>query len=292
MPELEPQRAPDHHCLLIDQGSSRIKWIGALWTAMSGRWDLDVTSFGEGDAESLAAALDTGEIMPPEAVLLTSVATPERAAVIEGVVADQTSAELVRLTSQQETCGIVNGYRRFEKLGADRWMAIVGGAVHYGLPLVVMDLGTATTLDAVDETGCHLGGLIFPGPGSMVDALKSSTALDLSGASFAARARRPAGAPQRDTLKAIEGGIVTAQLGALGAFVKWFRTRLETALADGVKIVITGGAAGAILSADFGGSDEQVIHDPLLVFRGMLISRFGPGEPRHDNYGGHFREES
>jgi type III pantothenate kinase len=277
VPELQPQRGPDRHCLLVDQGNSRIKWIGAVWSAMSSHWDLDVTTFGEGDVEALERVLDSGDMLPPEEVLLSSVASEDRAAEVELAVAAHSAARVVPLRSEAETCGIRNGYRDPAQLGVDRWMAVLGAARHHGLPLVVMDLGSATTLDAVDGRGRHLGGLILPGPDAMLGALKSGTDLDLSNATVDSRRKCAAGEAQRETLRAIEGGIVTAQLGALEQFVEWFRKRLGNGSGGELKIVVTGGAAGAILRQ----SDYQLTHDPLLLFKGMLLSRFGPGEPQH-----------
>lgn len=278
---------PDRHCLLIDQGNSRVKWIGAVWSAMSRNWDLDVTTFAEGPVEALEATLDSGDMLPPEEVLLASVAPEQRAAEVELVVAAHSAAGVVRLRSQAEACGIRNGYRDPAKLGVDRWMAVLGGAEHHGLPLVVMDLGSATTLDAVDARGRHLGGLILPGPAAMLGALEAGTALDLSKASLGARRKCAAGEAQGETLRAIEGGIVTAQIGALEQFVRWFRKRLGNGSGGELKIVVTGGAAGAILRQ----SDYQLTHDPLVVFKGMLLSRYGRGDSKPGDPGDHFREE-
>ncbi len=275
MPELEPARPAERHCLLVDQGSSRIKWIVAVVGPMSGHWDLDVTSFGEGDAGALARALDSGGMLPPGEVLLSSVGSDEWRGDIEDVLAMGTSAQVTRLRSERETRGIRNGYRKPETLGVDRWMAVVAAAHHHGMPVVVMDLGTATTLDAVDHERRHHGGLILPGPWSMCRALEAGT--DLEPGDAASSRRGPpcrAGEAQRDTERAIEGGMVTAQYGALTQFIRWFRKRLGNGSAGELKVVVTGGAAGAIL----GRSDYQLIHDPLLVFRGMLLSRFDPAD--------------
>lgn len=274
MPELEPSRPPDRHCLLIDQGSSRVKWISAVWHAMSGNWNLDVTSFGEGEVADFEAAMESGEMIPPEEVLLTSVASDERIKALEGAIGSCTSAKILRLCSEAEACGIRNGYRKPQSLGSDRWMAILAGAVHHGVPMVVMDLGTASTLDAVDEAGKHLGGLILPGPMTMLNALAGSTAVSFKTEPDPQGIRRTSGEAQRETQAAIEGGVVTAQTGALGVFLDWFEQQLGEGKSAEIKTVVTGGAAGAILRQ----SVCQLTHDPLLVFRGMLLARFGPGE--------------
>ena len=77
--------------------------------------------------------------------------------------------------------GLVNGYDHPARLGADRWVAMIG-AWHRLLgqgparPLVVVMVGTAVTVDAIDATGQFLGGLILPGHGIMLRALESGTA--------------------------------------------------------------------------------------------------------------------
>lgn len=272
-PELEKPRPPNRYCLLIDRGSSRIKWIGAVWHAMSGRWDLDVTSFGEGGLEDLEHALSGGQIMPPEEVLYCCVGSDERSAELERALAAHCSAKAVRMRSQANCCGVANGYREPEQLGADRWMAIVGAVAQYNAPALVMDLGTATTIDMVDPKGRHLGGMILPGPGTMLRALGMQTELETDGAEgFDARGR--SGEPQANTSSAIHGGIVSAQNGALSEALRWFDDHLGDMGDTQVQVIVTGGAAGAILKQ----SVYQLTHDPLLVFRGMLSSRFGFGE--------------
>jgi type III pantothenate kinase len=274
MPELEPARKPDRHCLLIDQGSSRIKWIGAMWSARTENWSLDVTTFGEGDLDDFTTAIDKGVMQPPEEVLLSSVASDERMAALESAIAERFSAKSIRLQSAPQTCGVKNGYRNPDQLGDDRWMAIVGGASHYGLPFVVMDIGTASTLDAVDPDGRHLGGLIFPGPATMSDSLETGTDMEVGVPGRAGRLETTPGEAQAETSAAIYWGIVTAQTGALHQFIDWFRDKLNSEDEKNLKVLITGGAANVILAM----SDYQLTHDPLLVFKGMLCSRYGSGE--------------
>ena len=77
--------------------------------------------------------------------------------------------------------GLVNGYDHPARLGADRWVALIGGwhrMLTHGpaQPLVVVMVGTAVTVDAVDSSGKFLGGLILPGHGIMLRALESGTA--------------------------------------------------------------------------------------------------------------------
>jgi type III pantothenate kinase len=80
-----------------------------------------------------------------------------------------------------QQAGISNGYDHPSRLGADRWVAMIGArwhVLHRGAPrpaLVVM-VGTAVTVDAIDTGGHFLGGLILPGFGVMLKALEMGTA--------------------------------------------------------------------------------------------------------------------
>ena len=84
------------------------------------------------------------------------------------------------IASAQEA-GLSNGYDHPTRLGADRWVAMIGArqrmlAQGPARPLVVVMVGTAVTVEAIDAEGRFLGGLILPGHGIMLRALESGTA--------------------------------------------------------------------------------------------------------------------
>jgi len=85
------------------------------------------------------------------------------------------------VVSSEAEAGLRNGYDHPTRLGADRWVAMIG-AYHRMLaqgaprPMVVVMVGTAVTVEAVDASGKFLGGLILPGHGIMLRALESGTA--------------------------------------------------------------------------------------------------------------------
>jgi type III pantothenate kinase len=85
------------------------------------------------------------------------------------------------VVSSAEEAGITNGYDHPTRLGADRWVAMIGArhrmlAAGPARPMVVVMVGTAVTVEAVDVGGRFLGGLILPGHGIMLRALESGTA--------------------------------------------------------------------------------------------------------------------
>jgi type III pantothenate kinase len=81
------------------------------------------------------------------------------------------------IVSQHVECGVVNGYDRPGLLGPDRWAALI--AAHHRAPnepVLIITVGTAVTIDALDDRGMFVGGLIVPGFGLMLDALEAGTA--------------------------------------------------------------------------------------------------------------------
>jgi type III pantothenate kinase len=87
------------------------------------------------------------------------------------------------VVSSAEEAGLTNGYDHPMRLGADRWVAMVGAfermkSQHPGQrkPIIVVMVGTAVTVEAIDQHGKFLGGIILPGHGIMLRALESGTA--------------------------------------------------------------------------------------------------------------------
>ncbi|RMX03479.1 type III pantothenate kinase [Corticibacter populi] len=83
--------------------------------------------------------------------------------------------------SSQQAAGLINGYDHPGRLGADRWVAMIGArnrqlARQVSKPIIVVMVGTAVTVEAIDASGHFLGGLILPGHGIMLRALESGTA--------------------------------------------------------------------------------------------------------------------
>ncbi len=85
------------------------------------------------------------------------------------------------VVSSEFEAGVHNGYDHPTRLGADRWVAMIGAyhrmcAAGYPRPLVVVMVGTAVTVEAINAEGKFLGGFILPGHGIMLRALESGTA--------------------------------------------------------------------------------------------------------------------
>jgi type III pantothenate kinase len=184
----------------IDSGNSRIKW-GAY---EGGRW-LAQGALGHDEAGTLEAL--AGRWPTPARVMLANVAGPAAAANIRTRLAAW-SAVLCEVRSEEQRCGVTNGYENPAQLGVDRWCALIGARRLSPLPTLVVMAGTATTVDALDGDGVFCGGLILPG----IDLMRRVLARDTAGLPLAAG--RHAAWP-RCTDDAILSGAIEAQAGAI-----------------------------------------------------------------------------
>ena len=238
--------------LLIDQGNTRLKWV----LARCG--EIDKESAGHGDLEVFMQTCQRDALFHPDSVLISSVAGREEARALAGFCESRWGQKTQLLESTEQRGGVRNAYREPTMLGVDRWLAIVGAVTRHGSPVVIWDLGTATTLDAVDDTGQHLGGIIYPGPATMLGSLGRGTKLrvpkDLEDADVT---------PGRSTSGCISNGVFAAQVGALNQFLR----NASEEMGGAPILVVTGGAASQVLPL----LDFDSIHDPWLVFRGMLV---------------------
>ena len=120
-------------------------------------------------------------------------------------------------------------------LGVDRLMAVVGAAGHYGPgPLVVVDLGTAVKIDALNAAGVHVGGAIAPGIGIAVEEMFERTAR-LSHTTF----HQPLKAVGGSNAAAIDSGVILGFAGMVNGMV----ARFSKELGSPVRVVATGGWA-------------------------------------------------
>lgn len=92
-----------------------------------------------------------------------SVLDAARQARLDACLAENFGDEVTRFRSQARAGGVINGYQRPSQLGVDRWLAMIGAAGLVGGDCLVVDAGSAITLDLLRADGRHLGGAILPG---------------------------------------------------------------------------------------------------------------------------------
>lgn len=164
--------------LAIDIGNTRLKW--ALYA--SPQPGAAVISHGAVFLENIDELSETDwKLLPPPSSMLGCVVAGEavRRRVEEQLEMWDLSPRWV--VSSAHEAGVTNGYDHPARLGADRWVALIGARGHVlargpARPALVVMIGTAVTVDALDKDGRFLGGLILPGHGIMLKSLESGTA--------------------------------------------------------------------------------------------------------------------
>ncbi len=164
--------------LALDVGNTRLKWaqydapaVGARLLAHGAVFLENIDRLAEDEWKTLPA---------PTAIL---------GCIVAGDAVKRRIAEQMDLwealprwvVSSAAEAGLSNGYDHPARLGADRWVAMIGA--HHRLlargvrkPCLVVMIGTAVTVEAIDASGRFLGGIILPGHGIMLRALEAGTA--------------------------------------------------------------------------------------------------------------------
>lgn len=212
--------------ICLDSGNTRIKWgvhDGEQWLAQGALVHAEVDQL---------AALAVRWPAATRVVLanVAGVAAGERIRAALGPLAGR----LQEVHSSAAAGGVVNGYRFPEKLGVDRWCALIGARSLNRSPTLVVMAGTATTIDTLAADGRFLGGLILPGVELMRESLGKGTAgLPIAAGEYHAY-------PQC-TEDAIHSGVLEAQAGAIER--AWAR------LAGDKCCLLAGGNAGLLAPA-------------------------------------------
>jgi type III pantothenate kinase len=220
--------------LALDIGNTRLKW--ALYdTPRCGAQPLEQGAEFLENIEKLAEG-PWSKVRPPQYVLGCAVASD----VIRRRVEDQMEAWDVApqwVVASEAEAGLRNGYDYPARLGADRWVAMIGAYQHMlaqgpAQPMVLVMVGTAVTVEAVDASGMFLAGLILPGHGIMLRALESGTA----GLHVPTGEVKPF---PTNTSDALTSGGTYAIAGAVECMVQHVRQRCGAE----PKCIMTGGAA-------------------------------------------------
>jgi type III pantothenate kinase len=196
-----------------------------------------------------------------QAMVMASVVPAWSAAAAE--VAARHSVPFLEATA--ETVPIPVRIDRPSEAGADRLVnAFAAGRLH-GTPAIVVDFGTATTLDVVAADGAYVGGAIAAGLQLGLDALASRTAM-LPRIELAA----PERVIGRDTVSAMQSGAVIGHIGLANELIHRTRAELAAQSPEGsrIHVVLTGGLSNEPWAREVRGIDTI---DPLLTIRGLVL---------------------
>lgn len=168
------------------------------------------------------------------------------------------------VTATAQACGVTNSYQTPQLLGTDRWAALIAAWQHYHAPCVVVNAGTALTVDALgvgqDGKGVFLGGLIVPGLRLMEECLVKGTA-DIG---------RTNGMIQYfpiNTGDAIYTGALSAMAGAVNSII----VKLEQQTKQKLRCILSGGDAAMLGEMLERYEVEKLIIADNLVLQGLLF---------------------
>jgi type III pantothenate kinase len=187
-----------------------------------------------------------------KAVYFASVASQEKVAAIK----QQLGLDHLpwrQVYSEAKACGVSNSYQQPQVLGVDRWLAMLGTQLLFpSQNTLIVDAGTAVTIDWLAQDGQHGGGWIIPGLKMQQQAVVKNTAKVFNSEMFNGRLE-----PGADTVTGLQNGCLAAVLGAIR--LAWQQTPRD-------KLVLTGGDSKFLKSYL---SDLPIVVEPLLIFHGL-----------------------
>lgn len=144
------------------------------------------------------------------------------------------------------------------QVGADLVVNAVAGLKYYGAPIIMIDMGTATTISVVDDKKNYVGGMILPGVKISLDALVNRTS-QLPRISLEA----PKKVIGRNTIDCMKSGMIMGQAACLDGMIQ----RIFDELGYEAPVVATGGLAGCIVPY----CKQEIIYDNELTLKGLGI---------------------
>ncbi|AEY64425.1 type III pantothenate kinase [Clostridium sp. BNL1100] len=155
--------------------------------------------------------------------------------------------------------GINIRYQNPKEVGADRIVNAVAGFELYGGPLIIVDMGTATTFCAISEKGEYLGGVICPGMKISAEALYQKAAklprIDLV---------KPEGVIGKNTVSSMQSGVFYGYVGQVDYIVNRIKKEMRE---DNIRVIATGGLSRLIAE------ESMTINDvnPTLTLEGLRL---------------------
>ena len=242
--------------LELDCGNSLIKW-----RLVSTPNSQVVQQGSDGSVSELIEKLSRLQALALSGCRMVSVRSGPETEEIKTAVIECLGVEVALAKPARQLGGVTNGYEDYATLGLDRWLAVVAAYNLSRCSCLVVDLGTAATVDLINADGVHLGGYITPGLSLLREQLFGHTKRIRYSTVMAEQSPFSVD-PGATTAEAVERGCrlmvksyITAQIGDAS---QW--------LGSDFSIYVTGGDAS--LLADIPG--VKIVPD--LVFKGLEIA--------------------
>lgn len=242
--------------LLLDVGNTRLKW-GLLDRGKIRRTGhIAQERIRDTGLQALTTRIPHGV----DEVLVSNVAGASFATRLSGVVGAHCECDVRFARSERAGWGVTNSYAQPRRMGVDRWVAMVGAWAECQAACLVVDVGTAVTIDALDDEGRHLGGQIIAGVATMANALAGATSDIPPVKPGSGRANTGLDVFARSTAAAVREGANNAVAGAVDRAIQTLQSNAYSPV-----VVLTGGDSSRILNA----LCETPLHRPNLVLQGL-----------------------
>ncbi|MGI6242160.1 MAG: type III pantothenate kinase [Prevotella sp.] len=245
--------------LVIDIGNSNIV-VGVMAESQVLDSRRIATVLGKGEADTLASVETVllefqTRYLQFEGGIISSV-VPELTPAVREMALQVTGVAMMTMGEDKLNLGMEICVEHPERLGHDRIADAIGAMSQFPCPLVVIDMGTATTVNVVDREGRFVGGMIIPGVQTSFDAL-CSRASQLSEVPL----RVPEHLIGKNTAECMQSGIIYGSAAMIDGLVD----RVVAELKSDITIVTTGGLAPLVSPH----CRHKVVYDEFLLFKGL-----------------------
>ena len=245
--------------LTIDAGNTRTKW--AIFDRHG-----EITRHGACINDQLSGIDLSPESLGYERIIISNVAGKTHASRLENLLAGH-HLPVKWIKASHQACSVINGYDEAATLGTDRWASLIAAWHMKHAPCVVVNAGTAVTIDALcsqsgnNQQGEFLGGMILPGLNLMQTSLGLGTAqLPVKSQNF--NENTPTDIFTKSTTQAIYAGAVYAITGA----IEHMANALEAKCGRTPFIILSGGDAPVIQ-----GYLSDVVTNPTVIVDNLVL---------------------
>ncbi|MES9851602.1 MAG: type III pantothenate kinase [Candidatus Thiodiazotropha sp. L084R] len=237
--------------LFVDIGNTAIKWASEK--------DLHSHIIHRASSHALPEAIDLpwSEMPEPDTVHIASVRQQNIVNNLTSWISLNWRANVRISETMHQELGVKNGYTIPSQLGVDRWLALLAARRISSRPVIVVDLGSATTIDGLDGEGRHLGGIIIPGLQLYAKCLDLNTDLSIDNSNLNLNDFAT------DTATGVQSGAMLSHL----CMVERSLLRLMELFGGSAECILTGGNAHQL--SEYLTIAHQVVPD--LVIQGLAL---------------------
>ena len=239
--------------VLLDAGNSRYKWA-----KLSDGKPVHLGACDYNIRERAQAVIRTLETLDPDRIIAASVLDDDFNQQLNDWARSNYPVNLELIETRPSAHGVHIAYATPKNLGVDRFVALVGAHENIPTASIIVDCGTAVTIDALASSGEHRGGLILPG----VELMRTSLVYDTKRIVVQKHSQEyPLFG--RDT----GDGVLSGTLRAVAAAVDRISADMEAELNEPVTRILCGGDAEQLIPW----LDYEYLHEPLLIAKGLAV---------------------